>query len=161
MDLMNLIGQRFGRLTVIDNSKTRKGYVLCRCDCGNVKEIRANSLTKQKQPTRSCGCIRSEYAKTVGASTIAANSEKFLYQNRQYNTNFHTIESTKLPKTNRSGCKGVCWNTARNKWDAYITVHGTHINLGRFSDKDTAVKARKAAEDKYFSPIIAAKNSTK
>lgn len=37
-------GTRFGRLTVIANTE-KKRYYLCKCDCGNTKEIRDNHLT--------------------------------------------------------------------------------------------------------------------
>lgn len=53
---MNLIGQRFGRLEVVDADAVRKGYVICKCDCGNTKSIRATQLTQTRCPTRSCGC---------------------------------------------------------------------------------------------------------
>lgn len=56
---MDLTGKKFGRLTVIGTGEKPR-YVLCQCECGNRKEIRATSLTKQKEPTRSCGCIQRE-----------------------------------------------------------------------------------------------------
>ena len=54
---LNLAGQRFGRLTVLDESKSEKGnrYWKCRCDCGNEVWVRANILKSGK--TRSCGCL--------------------------------------------------------------------------------------------------------
>lgn len=51
------IGDKFGRLTVIKEG-TKKGYWLCRCVCGNEKEIIAHSL--KAGSTRSCGCLRQE-----------------------------------------------------------------------------------------------------
>lgn len=58
----NLIGQRFGRLTIIGDTGKRchQGNViwLCRCDCGTEKEIKSNNLTSGN--TRSCGCLRRE-----------------------------------------------------------------------------------------------------
>lgn len=66
MKLIDLTGQRFGRLTVIKRVEdyiTTKGnhYVqwLCKCDCGNEKIIIGNSL-KSKNGTKSCGCISKE-----------------------------------------------------------------------------------------------------
>lgn len=57
-----LIGQKFGMLTIIDdmppkirNDGSKVRMVKCRCDCGNVKVIRAESLTSGD--TKSCGCI--------------------------------------------------------------------------------------------------------
>lgn len=54
---IDLRGQRFGRLTVIRESKERlNGGVtwLCRCDCGNEVVVRSNGLRRGR--TLSCGC---------------------------------------------------------------------------------------------------------
>lgn len=56
----DITGQRFGKLVAI--KPTRKGsnggfYWLCKCDCGNEKEVPRQNLTKSKNPTRSCGCL--------------------------------------------------------------------------------------------------------
>lgn len=52
-------GDRFGKWTVIERSdKTdKKGniYYLCRCDCGNTKEVRASKLKNGE--SKSCGCV--------------------------------------------------------------------------------------------------------
>ena len=61
----NLIGQRFGRLIVIDSApnrisasgKTRSIMWLCRCSCGN--EISALGFSLKKGDTTSCGCRKS------------------------------------------------------------------------------------------------------
>ena len=42
----DLTGQRFGRLEAVGvvDIPTRKTYWYCKCDCGNVKKVRADSL---------------------------------------------------------------------------------------------------------------------
>ena len=149
---MNLNGKRFGRLEVISSAE-KHGYVTCRCDCGRIKDIRATSLTKQKCPTRSCGCIQKEFASSIASKTLSANSEKQVSNNRKYGTNFGSIKCEK-PKNNTSGHKGVSWNRGHSKWQAYIHVHRTRISLGYFDDIEDAVKARIAAEEKYFDPLL-------
>lgn len=69
----NLIGQRFGRLTVVDYAETRfekNGkcitYYKARCDCGKEIEVLRGSLTSGK--TQSCGCLRTETLITHGLS---------------------------------------------------------------------------------------------
>lgn len=54
-------GERFGRLTVIRESERQYGhrYILCQCDCGNLKTINLNSLVRGT--STSCGCYRKEY----------------------------------------------------------------------------------------------------
>lgn len=157
---MEAVNQRFGRLVVIAKAE-RKGYVKCLCDCGNVKDIRATSLTKRFQPTRSCGCLQRESATEVGKSTIGRNSQNFLKDSVTFNTNFHTIESTHVPKNNKSGEKGIWFNRERGLWEAYISVHGKKIYLGRYGGKEQAIQARKAAEAQYFTPLIESKNQAK
>lgn len=58
---MDLIGQKFGRLTVIkrieDNSEAHIKW-LCECDCGNFVTTRGTSL--RRGVTKSCGCLVSD-----------------------------------------------------------------------------------------------------
>lgn len=58
---IDLTGQRFGRLTVVhDTRKRRQSYVvwLCRCDCGGITEVTSGNL--RGGITRSCGCLHAE-----------------------------------------------------------------------------------------------------
>ena len=57
---INLVGQRFGRLTVIDMaSKSPSGRTwLVKCDCGNERVIRTGKLRSGEH--QSCGCLRVE-----------------------------------------------------------------------------------------------------
>ena len=50
------IGERFGRLVVLDTFKrpNENRWTVCRCDCGTVKVIRVDHLTSGA--TISCGC---------------------------------------------------------------------------------------------------------
>jgi hypothetical protein len=58
VETQDLINTRFGRLTVIAYLRHEKNmsFWLCRCDCGNEKTVRRNSLTQYK--TTSCGCAK-------------------------------------------------------------------------------------------------------
>lgn len=51
----NLIGQKFGRLTVLEAAPRRNGYAmwLCRCDCGGTSVRRTGAL---RHGAVSCGC---------------------------------------------------------------------------------------------------------
>ncbi len=60
------------------------------------------------------------------------------------------IWNGQLRRNNTSGCTGVSWDKARSLWSAHITKNGKKIYLGRFSDYEDAVSARKAAEERYF-----------
>jgi len=55
----------------------------------------------------------------------------------------------KLSSLNTSGVTGVSWSESRQKWASSINVKGKRVFLGRFSDLDDAVNARKEAEKLY------------
>jgi len=58
---INIDGQKFGRLTVLGDSGIRKGkriIINCRCECGNLFQVRKGDLLNGK--TGSCGCLRRE-----------------------------------------------------------------------------------------------------
>lgn len=69
--IINLLGCRFGRLTVIDYSgtdKNNRAQWLCKCDCGKTKIISSNSLRSGK--TNSCGCLWEEKIKETNSIDI-------------------------------------------------------------------------------------------
>lgn len=53
-----------------------------------------------------------------------------------------------LSTRNKSGAKGVY--RSGNRWEAWITIEGRVIYLGRYKQIEDAITARKAAEEKYF-----------
>lgn len=56
----------------------------------------------------------------------------------------------KVKSNSSSGKTGVYWYTREKRWSAEIGINGKRIRLGFFVDKDEAIKARKAAEQKYY-----------
>lgn len=65
MNFKNLLGRKFGRLTVIsfDQFKNRGAYWLCKCECGNTKSVKGSNLTSGN--VKSCGCLRLEVLNTT------------------------------------------------------------------------------------------------
>jgi len=59
---MDLTGQRYGRLLVLNRAKNqgRKVAWFCKCDCGNVARVQTYNLVFGL--TTSCGCLRRERA---------------------------------------------------------------------------------------------------
>lgn len=75
---IDLSGQRFGRLTVIEraeNSKGGKAQWLCKCDCGNETIVAGDKL--RKKHSKSCGCLRSIITKA--SKTIHGGRKTRLY----------------------------------------------------------------------------------
>lgn len=58
---MNLIGQKFGRLTPLKRVKKSVFYWECVCDCGAFRLVQQGKLVAGE--TKSCGCLRSELAR--------------------------------------------------------------------------------------------------
>lgn len=63
--LIDLVGQRFGRLTVLElvGKKGSYYYWKCKCDCGVIKNISGHSL--RTGITKSCGCYHSEIMRNL------------------------------------------------------------------------------------------------
>ena len=59
------------------------------------------------------------------------------------------MRNAKLSSSNTSGTVGISWYHINGKWAAYIRVNYKKIHLGYYTNKDDAIKARKAAEVKY------------
>lgn len=58
---IDLSGNRFGRLTVIERDHSKNGKVvfwLCKCDCGKTKSVSGGNL--RSGHTKSCGCLKLE-----------------------------------------------------------------------------------------------------
>ena len=53
-----------------------------------------------------------------------------------------------INKNNTSGFTGI--NEQHGKWRAYIWRNSKYIHLGMFDNKEDAIAARKAAEEKYY-----------
>lgn len=58
--IKNFIGERFGRLVVLEDFglRSKLGRVIwpCICDCGNLKMVNSKGLITES--TKSCGCLR-------------------------------------------------------------------------------------------------------
>ena len=65
MKAIDIIGKKFGRLTVISFSHSNgyRKYFLCKCECGKEKIIYKGSLLSGR--TLSCGCFQKEQAKNI------------------------------------------------------------------------------------------------
>lgn len=61
-------------------------------------------------------------------------------------TRSQNLMNSGLRSDNKTGCKGIHFDSGRGLWMAYITIRGEFIHLGRFPTKENAIIARKAAE---------------
>lgn len=70
---LDLTGQRFGKLTVIESAESCNGRTRwrCKCDCGNEKIAYTASLRCGQ--TKSCGCMRQDGLKKYNLAQSEAN----------------------------------------------------------------------------------------
>lgn len=152
MKKIDLIGEKFNKLTVIsENGKTGKEILWkCKCDCGNFTNVRGYDL--KNGHTKSCGCTRKENSK----NTIKEKNKQYIEKNFVENTSLSQLKANF--KNNTSGYKGVTWDRHSKRWKAFIYFQNKRIYLGNFKDINKAIKARKEAEEKYFTPILSKYN---
>ena len=76
---LDLAGQRFGRLTVIEKTHNAKGKLQwhCMCDCGGESFVESNRLLKGI--TTSCGCLRKERWREAQDKISAEAKNKIKY----------------------------------------------------------------------------------
>lgn len=133
--VVDITGQRFGRLVVIERagSKNGKAYWLCKCDCG--KTVTVNGQTLRSGGVKSCGCLRKENSPSYRDGTNAV------------------IKATSV--NNGSGVRGVFLTKNPNlRYEAYLAFKGKVVLRKCFATLEEAALARKEAEEKYFKPLI-------
>lgn len=78
--IVDLTGQRFGKLVVIgkDKAKSKHGELLwkCKCDCGNEKIISGNALKRGN--TKSCGCLGRSVGEWIIENWLTKNGYLFI-----------------------------------------------------------------------------------
>lgn len=78
INVKNLIGKRFNKLTVVSRAKNKGKSAAwnCHCDCGKDTVVTTNSLISNR--TKSCGCLVKETSKEIGKRNfLNLESHKF------------------------------------------------------------------------------------
>lgn len=133
----NVAGRQFGKLTVLsEKTKTISGrkrtFLICRCECDNVIEVRKDSIISGQ--TTSCGCVNKD--RDIPQRML----ETFIDGSQP-------IKIGAMTASNKSGIVGVNWDKSRQKWQASIRYKGKKYNLGRYDRLEDAAKARMKAEE--------------
>lgn len=131
---IDLRGQRFGRLTVLDLSPRKGGHSSwwwCKCDCGTVKEIRRSCLVKGM--TKSCGCYKHDCAVAHGTQMMTKHG---WYGTRLYGIWRGAIDRCENPKTEQYhnyGGRGIkiCqeWRESPQAFCEWAMANGYADNL--------------------------------
>lgn len=141
---LDLTGKNFGRLKVIEKVSGKGVSTIwkCQCICGNIINVIQSNLTSGA--TNSCGCMHRQQS-----------TEKIKdYMGIVDGTNASIINSNKIPSNNTTGVKGVYYVKRLNKWNARIMFKGKSYNLGYYSNKEDAIRARKEGEDEIHGPFL-------
>lgn len=138
----NIIGQRFGKLTVIGReSSGSHAKFLCRCDCGREIIVRGDSLRSGK--TISCGCDKKSAAK------IKQLEDRRKLQDHTSNVFFKGT----ISKNNTSGINGVS-KLKNGKYRAYIGYKNKTYSLIEDYNINIAISARAEAEKAVKSGVF-------
>ena len=134
----NLLGMRFGRLTVIRFAGiTRDGKPqalwLCQCDCGNTPTTYASNL--QSKHTKSCGCLESVGIVTHGHVRGKTRTREYLtWASMKARCNNPTAISYKY-----YGALGVTVCERWKDFSNFLADMGTRpegMSIDRFPDKN-------------------------
>ena len=145
--LLDFSGQRFGRLVAVSRED---GRWLCRCDCGGTKRAVTGHL--REGVVRSCGCIAKERARLMTAWRQLGRETRNAM--RHQGTIICAIKSHVPNSNSTTGVRGVTLHHT-GRYRAYLTLKQRQINLGLYDTLEEAKQARKAGEEKYYSPVIA------
>ena len=116
--MLDLLGRRFGRLTVLERygvDKWRRIKWRCRCDCGN--EVMTLGCNLKNGHTKSCGCLQKDRASE--SSTIHGMYGTRVY--KTWNTMIQRCTNTKTINYKYYGGRGVkvCYRWLESFEDFY------------------------------------------
>jgi len=143
-------GTRYGRLVVlydIGMQKTKCGkkrhFVLCKCDCGNIKEINLFDLKNKK--ITSCGCYKKEKNRESGVALSQkrnGNPKHNLCYTLQYRI-YHQIKGKLYNKNNKKYnlCGGAGIKMCDEWLNDFKSFYKWTVNNG-FSDKKCSIKRK-------------------
>ena len=134
-----LIGKRFHYLTVkniIQTSKNQYRY-LCQCDCGEFTLASRFQLTSDSK--KDCGCGLGITPRAISRAQQLQTSGKIRSSKSHSNTGYKGIHKRKR---------------ALHPYTVQLTCQGLHMHIGSFATLEEAIAARKAAEEKYYHPLI-------
>lgn len=121
--IVNILGKRYGRLTVISFVGVRNhlAYWLCECDCGTILEVAGNSLRTGN--TSSCGCL----AKELSRERLLKTGES---HTRLYNVWSCMLQRCYNPKNDRYRWYGEIGVKVCEEWMDYNSFKGWALANG-------------------------------
>jgi len=91
-----------------------------------------------------------DYHGELEVDHIDRNPLNNIKSNLRITTHINNMHNISKPCDNHTGIIGVIWDKERNKWRVEIQFNSKTIHIGRFENKEDAIKSRLDAELKYF-----------
>lgn len=134
--MIDLIGEKFGKLTVIDKayvkeigkSKKKMQYWKCECECGNIVYVMSQSLRSGN--TKSCGCLKKEASCKHRAKFNKFEIKEEVVKGYDDKENYFLIDLEDLEKV-----KQFYWSLdSKGYWHTQIWKEGKghYLSLHRF-----------------------------
>jgi len=140
---INLLGKRFGRLTVVERASSQKYAWVTTCDCGTTGHVVSSNILRRGK-SFSCGCLRVE---------LRSNPSSFSIWERAART--HTLYKYKWQAQKR----GLAWEISEQKFDE-LTQSNCHY-CGAPPANCTRRKRRKSAPSVFIYTGIDRKDNGK
>ena len=109
MAALDLVGQRFGHLTVVAPvQKDGHRVWLCRCDCGNETISSTSNLRDKRTKVRSCGCMK---AASLMAAVLKHGNNRGSGRTKEYRAWSHMKGRCENPSDKsypNYGGRGIC-----------------------------------------------------
>ena len=151
----DMIGKRFGRLTVVALHGVKKHHAqwLCQCDCGLTTLSYAYQLNSGNK--KSCGCLRIEEAsKHIPPAMKGEENPTYKHggksggTERLYMTWWNMLKRCETQSSNRYryyGAKGI---TVCKEWHDYGTFREWALNNGYYDQGDSVTRANRLSIDR-------------
>ena len=130
---INLIGETFTRLTVIDIDKIKtaqkkKTYYICQCECGNIVSVASSQLLNRH--TKSCGCLQKESVNRLNKDKKKYNKYDLTSQSFGICYASNTEKEILFDKEDYELIKDYCWRVDSH---GYVVTSIKNESTGKYN----------------------------